>query len=319
MAVYTDVSDSEIAAFIADYDLGQVLSCKGIAEGVENSNYLLHLDSGPYILTLYEKRVCEQDLPFFIALMHHLAAKGFHCPLPIMDRKGVALRSLCQKPAALISFLKGLWPKTIHTHHCHALGETIAKMHLLTQDFPMQRQNSMSLQSWQNLIDQCRPQIADISAEMPDLIDQELSFLDQNWPQNLPKGVIHADLFPDNVFFQEERLSGIIDYYFACTDYFAYDLAIALNAWCFDSTDTFDKLKAQALLEAYETIRPLTQQEKECFPLLCRGAALRFLSTRLYDWYHPVENALVSPKDPFEYWQKLLFHQKNNSLATLLP
>lgn len=318
MAVYTDVSDTEIAEFMAAYDLGEVVSCKGIAEGVENSNYLIHLETGPYILTLYEKRVNPDDLPFFISLMRFLAENKFDCPLPVMDKNGQALRQLCQKPAALITFLKGLWPKKIAPYHCAALGQKMAEMHLLTAKFNQSRPNNMDLGAWQHLIQLSEPKISAYPQDIYPALQEELGFLSDHWPTDLPKAVIHADLFPDNVFFQHEHISGIIDYYFACTDFVAYDLAIALNAWCFDENHQLDTQKSTALISAYQKIRPLSDAEQEAFPILCRGAAVRFLSTRLYDWLHPVPGAIVSPKDPDEYWQKLCFHQQNNNFATLL-
>lgn len=318
MAVYTDVSDTEIADFMAAYDLGDVVSCKGIAEGVENSNYLVHLETGPYILTLYEKRVNPDDLPFFINLMRFLAENDFDCPLPVTDKNGQALRKLCQRPAALITFLKGLWPKQIAPYHCAELGRKMAEMHLLTAKFDQTRPNNMGLNAWQELISLCATKMAAYPQDIYPDLQTELNFLADHWPTDLPKAVIHADLFPDNVFFQHQHISGIIDYYFACTDFVAYDLAIALNAWCFDDNNQLDKLKSHALLSAYQALRPLNAAEQQAFPTLCRGAALRFLSTRLYDWLHPVPGAIVSPKDPDEYWQKLCFHQQNNTFATLL-
>jgi len=309
MAVYTEVSAEDIEGFVAEYDLGEVLSFKGIAEGVENSNYLLQTDRGHYILTLYEKRVDADDLPFFLGLMEHLAARGIDCPVPLHARDGKALRQLCGRPAALISFLEGLWPRRSQTFHCAALGAALARMHLAGADFALRRENALSVAGWRPLLDACRARADEVKPGLAEALEQELTLLEENWPKDLPAGVIHADLFPDNVFFRGERLSGIIDFYFACNDFFAYDLAVCLNAWCFEHDNAFNVTKARMLLQSYSRERPFSQDELAALPLLARGSALRFLLTRLYDWLHHPEGAFVQPKDPLEYWKKLQFHQ----------
>lgn len=309
MAVYTDVPDDELRAFIADYAIGDVVSCKGIAEGVENSNYLLRTDSGTYILTLYEKRVAPADLPFFLALMDHLAGKGIACPTPIHGRDGVALRHLCGRPAALVSFLDGLWPRRIDPHHCAALGGALAKLHLAVLDFPMSRPNNLSVAGWRGLFEACRHRADEVKVGLAAEIADELAALEAAWPQALPTGIIHADLFPDNVFFRGHDLSGVIDFYFACTDFFAYDLAICLNAWCFETDGSFNVTKARLLLANYRKVRPLIPEEFAALPLLARGSALRFLLTRLYDLLNHPPGAFVKPKNPLEYLQKLRFHR----------
>ena len=309
MAVYTEVSAEELACFVAGYNLGELLSFKGIAEGVENSNYLLQAEKGTFILTLYEKRVAAHDLPFFLGLMEHLAARGIDCPLPLHAADGKALRELCGRPAALISFLEGLWPRRIQTFHCAALGAAMARMHLAGADYGLRRENALSVAGWRPLLDACAPRADEIRPGLAEALERELSALEANWPEALPAGVIHADLFPDNVFFRRERLTGIIDFYFACNDFFAYDLAICLNAWCFEQDNAFNITKARMLLQAYSRERPFSDQELEALPLLARGSALRFLLTRLYDWLHHPEGAFVKPKDPLEYWKKLQFHQ----------
>ena len=308
MAVYTEVSDEELAAFIADFDIGPVVSCKGIAEGVENSNYLVHTHGGRYILTLYEKRVAPSDLPFFLGLMEHLAEHGFPCPVPIRARDGNSLRTLCGRPAALISFLEGMWPRRIQPWHCTEVGAALARMHEAGAGFAMVRPNDLSIQGWRPLLEACR---ADAHSVLPDLgeVETELEQLEAQWPQDLPIGVIHADMFPDNVFFLGERLSGVIDFYFACTDFTAYDLAICLNAWCFEPDGAFNATKARLLLSGYRRVRPLLASETTALPLLARGGALRFLLTRLYDWVNTPAGALVKRKDPKEYLHKLRFHQ----------
>ena len=315
MAVYTDVSDAELAVFIAEYDLGEVLSCKGIAEGVENSNYLITTETGPYILTLYEKRVRAKDLPFFLGLMDHLAAEGIACPTPIHGRDGEALRELCGRPAAIISFLEGLWPRRIETLHCALLGEAMAKMHLAGNSFAMKRENSLSVAGWHSLFEPCRRRAHEIQDGLEGIMEEELARLEESWPADLPTGIIHADLFPDNVFFLDDGLSGLIDFYFACNDFLAYDLAICLNAWCFEKDGSFNVTKARRLLDGYCGVRPLEKSEIEALPLLARGSAMRFLLTRLYDWLHHPEGAMVNPKDPREYLGKLRFHQQVKDAA----
>ena len=309
MAVYTDVPDEELRAFIADYAIGEVVSCKGIAEGVENSNYLLRTEAGTYILTLYEKRVAPQDLPFFIALMEHLAAHGIACPTPIKARDGEALRRLCGKPAAIVSFLDGMWPRRIQPFHCAGVGEALARLHLAGASFAPRRPNDLSVAGWKTLHEACRGRAQEVRPGLAEELGAELAALERDWPRDLPSGVIHADLFPDNVFFRGERVSGLIDFYFACTDFLAYDLAICLNAWCFESDGSFNVTKARLLLASYRAVRPLAPEEFAALPLLARGSALRFLLTRLYDWLNHPPGAFVRPKDPLEYLQKLRFHR----------
>ncbi len=310
MAVYTEVSDEDLTDFLSAYDLGEVTAFKGIAEGVENSNYLLQTTRGSFILTLYEKRVAPEELPYFLGLMEHLAAKGITCPTPVPAKDGQALRQLCGRPAALISFLDGLWPKRVQPYHCRELGTALAELHLAGADFSGHRANSLSLTDWRPLLDKCRARAGEVQAGLAEDLDRELSILEANWPAGLPEGVIHADLFPDNVFFLGEKLTGLIDFYFACNDFFAYDLAVCLNAWCFEPDTAFNVTKARFMLQAYRKVRPFSEAELEALPLLARGSALRFLLTRLYDWLNHPEGALVAPKDPLEYWRKLRFHQE---------
>jgi homoserine kinase type II len=315
MAVYTDVSAEDLQAFLTDYEIGRLVSLKGIAEGVENSNYFVFTDLGPYVLTLYEKRVREEDLSFFIGLMEHLAARGVPCPTPIRDRAGQALKRLNGRPAALASFLKGLSPRRTTPEHCAAVGRAVAELHLQGADFGIRRENDLSLAGWQKLADGCGARADEVEPGLAGEIAEELETFASCWPNNLPSGVIHADLFCDNVFFDGPHLSGIIDFYFACNDLFAYDVAICLNAWCFENHRELNVTKARALLAAYRQVRPFEAAELAALPLLARGAALRFLMTRLYDWLHPVEGALVTPKDPREYLAKLRFHRGVTSAA----
>ena len=309
MAVYTDVPDDALAAFMRDYALGEVTSFKGIAEGVENSNYLLRTETGTYILTLYEKRVAAADLPFFVALMEHLAAAGIACPTPVKGKDGAALRTLCGRPACIVSFLDGLWPRRIHPFHCAGVGDALAKLHRAGADFAMSRPNNLSLEGWHRLFEATRDRADEVRKGLAAEIDSELAFFDRNWPRDLPSGVIHADLFPDNVFFRGEKVSGLIDFYFACRDALAYDLAICLNAWCFENDGSLNVTKAKLMIAGYRAARTMTEAELGALPILARGAALRFLLTRLYDWLNQPPGAFVRPKDPLECLRMLRFHR----------
>ncbi|MCZ6522936.1 MAG: homoserine kinase [Alphaproteobacteria bacterium] len=309
MAVYTEVSDRELISFVAEYDIGGVVACKGIAEGVENSNFLLQSEAGTYILTLYEKRVRRQDLPFFLGLMDHLARRGISCPTPLEGRDGEVLRELAGRPAAIVSFLKGVWVRRPSPKHCAQVGEAMARLHLAAADFAMERPNALSLAGWRKLYEACAGRADEVQAGLGQELADELEELEANWPSGLPWGVIHADLFPDNVFFLDDRLSGLIDFYFACNEVSAFDLAICLNAWCFEPDHDFNITKARHMLSAYRNLREFSQPELEALPLLARGAALRFLLTRLYDWLNRVDGAMVKPKDPMEYLKKLRFHR----------
>ena len=315
MAVYTDVAADELAEFLGRYAIGELLSYKGIAEGVENSNFLLHTSSGYFILTLYEKRVAKSDLPFFLGLMTHLASRGLSCPQPVKNKSGEALSALAGRPAAIISFLEGVWPRKPNTAHCAGVGAALAQMHLAGADFPMVRANALSVSGWRPLFEQAAPRAEEVQIGLRDFLAAELDSLEGNiWPKDLPIGVIHADLFPDNVFFLGERVSGLIDFTFACTDMLAYDVAICLNAWCFESDCSFNVTKARAFLSAYGKVRKLSLAEVSALPLLARGAALRFLLTRLVDFLNVPKGALVRPRDPMEYVRKLRFQQSVSSI-----
>jgi homoserine kinase type II len=310
MAVYTDVAADELAEFLGRYDIGELRSYKGIAEGVENSNFLLHTSAGSFILTLYEKRVARSDLPFFLGLMTHLATHGINCPQPLQNKSGEALSTLAGRPAAIINFLEGVWPRKPSAAHCAGVGQALAKMHLAGRDFRMPRANALSVSGWRPLFEQAAPRADEVQHGLGAFIGAELDYLEGNvWPKDLPSGVIHADLFPDNVFFLGDKLSGIIDFTFACDDMLAYDVAICLNAWCFESDCSFNVTKARAFLNAYGRERQLSEAEQNALPLLARGAALRFLLTRLVDFLNVPPGALVRPKDPLEYVRKLRFHQ----------
>jgi homoserine kinase type II len=264
------------------------------------------------MVTLYEKRVDPRDLPFFLGLMDHLAEGGINCPRPIHARDGNALRTLAGKPAAVTSFLQGMWPRRTTVQHCGPVGEALAGLHLAGRDFALRRPNALSVAGWRPVFEGSRRYIDPV---LDRELASELDFFEANWPTALPAGVIHADLFNDNVFFLHERLSGIIDFYFACNDFLAYDVAICLNAWCFEPDNAFNATKARALLQAYDKVRPLGADERQALPILARGSALRFMLTRLYDWVHTPADALVKRKDPNEYLAKLRFHRGVGSLA----
>jgi homoserine kinase type II len=314
MAVYTDVAAEELAEFLSGYDIGELLSYKGIAEGVENSNFLLHTTAGYFFLTLYEKRVAVGDLPFFLGLMAHLAQHGISCPQPVTTRKGEALGTLAGRPAAIIDFLEGVWPRKPSAAHCAAVGQALAKLHLAGRDFPMTRVNALSVSGWRPLFNLAAPRADTLQHGLRGLLSDELDHLEKSWPAHLPDGVIHADLFPDNVLFLGDKLSGLIDFYFACNDVLAYDVAICLNAWCFESDHSFNVTKARAFLNAYGRERKLSDAEQDALPLLARGAAMRILLTRLVDWFNVPPGALVRPKDPLEYVRKLRFQQGVSSI-----
>lgn len=320
MAVYTDVSDNALEDFLCLYNVGKLLWIKGIAEGVENTNYIMATDKGQYILTLYEARVEQNDLPFFLGLMSHLAQNGLETAKPISQNNGALFSELCGKPAALIEFLDGVALKNPNEQNLFQLGVESAKFHKNAKDFKINRKNALAQKDWRPLFEKSGNDIAHVApnlkVDLANYLNQELDYLDQNWPQNLPNGVIHADLFPDNVFFMNGELSGIIDFYFACNEAYAYELAIIINAWCFEKTDrsnenaSLNKNKVRAFFRGYQTIRTLEQAELDAIPALCRGAALRFLLTRLYDWLNVPDDALVIPKKPNEYIEYLQHHQK---------
>ncbi|MCK5444039.1 MAG: homoserine kinase [Rhodospirillaceae bacterium] len=309
MAVYTEVSDEDLTEFAKQYGIGEVLSCKGIAEGVENSNFLLGTDKGSFILTLYEKRVNPDDLPFFLGLMDHLADRGVKCPKPVHAADGEVLKTLSGRPAAIITFLSGMWPRSIHAFNCAELGAALAELHIAGADFKIKRENSLSVNNWRALLDSCNGRGEEVIPGITKELESELDFLEKNWPADLPAGVIHADLFPDNVFFRAEKLTGLIDFYFACNDLFAYDVAICLNAWCFEPDLSFNITKAKRMLSSYRKVRDFSAEELEALPLLARGSALRFLLTRLYDWLNTPPGAMVTPHDPKGYLARLRFHQ----------
>ena len=308
MAVYTEVTDEALAAFLTDYDLGGMVAFRGIAEGVENSNYSLRTTAGDFILTLYEKRVDPAELPWFLGLMEHLAMHGITCPLPVRARDGQALRCLADRPAAITTFLPGVWPRRVRPEHCGPVGAALAALHLAGRGYAPTRRNALGPDGWAPLLDRSRARADEVLPGLAAELDSALDAIVAAWPEQLPAGHIHADLFPDNVFFLDGRLSGLIDFYFAATDILSYDIAVCLNAWCFEADSSLNVTKARAMLAAYAAVRPLSAAERAALPVLCRGAAIRFLLTRLFDWLNTPPGALVTRKNPLEYLRRLRFH-----------
>ena len=308
MAVYTDVSDEALTAFLADYRIGALVAFRGIAEGVENSNFSLRTTRGDYILTLYERRVDPADLPWFLGLMQHLSVTGITCPLPVAGQDGAALRMLCGRHAAITTFLPGVWPRRVQVAHCAELGRALAQLHLAGAGFAPTRANALGPHAWAPLLDRCKARAGEVQVGLAAELETAATRILGAWPQGLPTGHIHADLFPDNVFFLGGEISGLIDFYFACTDLLAYDVAVCLNAWCFEPDFSFNVTRARALLRGYGAVRTLTDGEAAALPVLAQGAALRFLLTRLFDWLNTPAGALVVRKDPLDYLRRLRFH-----------
>jgi homoserine kinase type II len=315
MAVYTDIDDAELAKLLSEFDLGGPRAFKGIAEGVENSNFLLETERGRFILTVFEKRVDPADLPFFMGMMGHLARKNFPAPLPVAAKDGDVIRKLRGKSAVIITFLTGMSPRRPSLAQCRSLGAGLARFHAALADFPMQRANTLSIDAWPKLYAGREAEADALSPGLAAMIAADLDALKAGWPKGLPAGAIHADLFPDNAFFIGEDLSGVIDFYFACTDFLAYDVAVCLNSWCFEPRGELNQSKSRALLSGYESVRRLEPAEREALPILCRGAAMRFFLTRLVDWAATPADALVRPKNPLEYADYLGFHRRARSAA----
>ncbi len=308
MAVYTEVTDEALASFLESYDIGSVVAFRGIAEGVENSNFSLRTTAGDFILTLYERRVDPAELPWFLGLMEHLAARGITCPQPVHGRDGQALRHLAGRPVCITTFLPGVWPRRVRPAHCAPVGAALGALHLAGHGYAPVRPNALGPSGWQPLLDRCLSHADEVLPGLAGELSAALARILAAWPSDLPRGHIHADLFPDNVFFLDGRLSGLIDFYFAATDLLAYDVAVCLNAWCFEPDYAFNVTKARALLRAYDAARALALAEREALPVLCQGAAIRFLLTRLFDWVNTPPGAMVTRKDPLEYLRRLRFH-----------
>ncbi len=315
MAVYTQLAATDLEILTDAYDIGRVVACDGIAEGTENTNYLLTATGGRFVLTLFERRTDAADLPFFLGLMDHLAARGVPCPRPFRGRDGAVWRTLAGRPAALVSRLDGAWPRHPTAEQCRAVGTALADLHVTAAGFGPRRANTLSVDAWGRLATKTRPMADRLQPGLGAELIAEAAFLAARWPADLPRGTIHGDLFPDNVFFDGERLSGLIDFYFACDDLLAYDIAVCLNAWCFDRAPAPDRARARALIDGYRSRRRLTAAERRALPVLARAAALRFLLTRLLDLTETPADALVTPKDPLECHGILAFHRVPRAAA----
>ena len=311
MAVYTKLSKKELVDFFSKYNLGQLSNYQEIKEGIENTNYFIQTEQGKFILTLYEKRVEEKDLPFFISLMRNLFDNNFPSPNPIINKNGSYISEILNKKAAVVSFLDGVAKKVLNPNECYQVGTYAAKLHLITKDLVAKRRNKLSLNSWKEIYNKVKRGCSKIHPNLSHIIEKNLNEIEKNWPKNIPSGIIHADLFPDNIFFKNNKLSGIIDFYFSCNDYYAFEIAICLNALCFEGKNenlSFNVTKAKKFIEGYSNIRKLTEDEKKCLKTLCQGAAMRFLLTRVFDYLNLTEGAIVKIKDPVEYLKRLEFH-----------
>ena len=308
MAVYTKLEHQEVRQFLEQYNINNFKDYKGITEGVENTNYLIKTSEQDYILTIYEKRVDENDLPFFIKLLSYLSENKFPCPKPIANKNNEKINRIKNKNAALITFLNGQSKNKITSEECFEIGKITAQLHEITKKFDINRKNNLSIENWESIFEKTIKQKIDLDESIIKKTKNYLNFLKDKWPKNLPQGIIHADLFPDNIFFTNNKVSGIIDFYFACNDFFAYEIAICINSLCFDNNSTFNMTKAKNLIDGYTSIRTLSEDEKKYLPILSMGAAMRFFLTRLYDFYHTDNKADVKIKDPFEYLKKIEFH-----------
>ncbi len=317
MAVYTHLGAGELAELISHYDVGQLVSAKGIAEGISNSNWLIETDRGRYILTMYERRIDIAELPFFLSLLDHLAAKGCPVPATIHDREGNAYRMIDGKAVALIEFLPGVSVDAPTASQAYAVGQALAAIHRASEDFTMTRENDLRPSNWKDLLEQCTADdMSAIDPDLPDIIAAHLPSLMSSWPTELPRGTIHADLFPDNVLLLDDKVSGLIDFYFSCSDFLAYDLAVTHVAWSFVGSDTgFSAEISEAILGGYQSVRQLSADEIAAMPLLAKGAAMRFIATRTFDWIDTPADALVTRKDPMDFVKRLQFYDESGLTA----
>ena len=311
MAVYTKLSESNLKEFFSKYNLGRLLNYVGIKEGIENTNYFILAEKGKYILTLYEKRIDEKELPFFISLMRNLYDKNFPSPEPIINKNGNYISEISNKKAAVVSFVDGEAKKILNPNECYQVGINTGKLHFITKNLSGKRENKLSINSWRKIYNKIKKDCHKIHPKLTGIIEKNLDEIEKNWPKNIPQGIIHADLFPDNIFFKNNKLSGIIDFYFSCNDFYAFEIAICLNALCFDGAKenlSFNVTKAKKFVDGYSSIRKLTEEEKKSLKVLCQGAAIRFLLTRVFDYLNLTEGAIVKIKDPVEYLKRLEFH-----------
>jgi homoserine kinase type II len=316
MAVYTKYNKENIKDILSNYSIGDLNSFRGIQQGIENTNYFLLVDNNKYILTVYEKRVNEKNLPFFSKLMNDLNESGFKCPTLILNKTKNPITEFESKKIAVVSFIEGKAKKILTPDDCKSVGIEAAKMHEITKNFKIKRKNDLSMKSWRRLFDSVKNQCTKIHKDLPKLIESNLIDVEKNWPGNLPQGIIHADLFNDNIFFKDNKFSGIIDFYFSCNDFYAFEIAICFNALCFDGPQnnlSFNVTKAKNLVDGYNQIRQITDEEKKNIKVLSQGSALRFLLTRVFDALNTVEGAIVKVKDPMEYLKRLEFHKNSRN------
>ena len=316
MAIYTKLSENDLKKIFLKYNLGNLLNHKGIKEGIENTNYFVKTEKGKYILTLYEKRVDERDLPFFMGLMRNLFDENFPSPEPIINNNGNYITEILNKKAAVVSFIYGAAKKKLDPNNCYEVGYQTAKLHMITKNLTGKRKNKLSVDSWSEIYKKVQRDCSKIHPNLTKIVEKNLDEIENKWPKKIPAGIIHADLFPDNIFFKDNKLTGIIDFYFSCYDFYAFEIAICLNALCFEGKNenlSFNVTKAKKFIDGYSSIRKLTEDEKISLKILCQGAAIRFLLTRVFDYLNLTEGALVKIKDPVEYLKRLEFHNNVTS------
>jgi len=311
MAIYTKLSENVLKEFFSKYNLGKLVNYNGIQDGIENTNYFVQTDKGKFILTIYEKRVEEQDLPFFMGLMRNLFDSNFPSPEPVINKNGNYITEIANKKAAVVSFLNGSAKKILSPDNCNKVGIESAKLHMITKNLKGKRENRLSVDSWKKIYKKIKKDCTKIHPNLTNIIEKNLQEIENSWPKNIPSGIIHADLFPDNIFFKGNKLTGIIDFYFSCHDFYAFEIAICLNAFCFEGKNenlSFNVTKAKKFIDGYSSIRKLSEEEKKSLKILCQGAAMRFLLTRVFDFLNLTEGAIVKIKDPIEYLKRLEFH-----------
>ena len=321
MAIYTKLDKEKINSILSNYDLGNMKKFEGIKEGIENTNYSIETDKGKYILTIYEKRVNKNDLPFFSELMLGLSKKSFICPKPISNKNGEHISDFGNKKFMIVSYLEGKSKKNLSPSDCKIVGRESAKLHEITKNFHFKRENDLSIKSWRKIFDQVKDKCGKIHSDLPKLIEGNLIDVEKDWPSGLSSGIIHADLFSDNIFFKKNKFSGFIDFYFSCNDFYAFEIAICFNALCFEGVKenlSFNVTKAKKFMEGYSEVRKISEEEKKSIKVLSQGAALRFLLTRVFDYINIVDDAVVKIKDPIEYLKRLEFHKNAKSFEDYL-
>ena len=316
MAVYTKINNQDILSLSQKFNLGKIIKFYGITKGIENTNYLLKTNNNKYILTIFEKRVQKKDLPFFMKLMDKLNQQKINCPKPIKDKNGKYLTLIKNKTACIVTFLNGKDKQNLNNKNCYDVGKNIGKLHNAAHKIKLYRKNSMSINNLESLLKNIKFRSKTIVPNLKSVLRTNLREIKKEWPKNLPKGIIHGDLFIDNIFFNKDKFAGFIDFYFSCNDYSMYEIAICINALCFDKRNNkfvLNNQKVKSLIKGYQSVKKIYQKEKDALNVLCRGAALRYLLTRIYDYINTPKTALIKIKDPKEYFQKLIIHNNLNS------